>query len=301
MLKLRLSSDVPLTDALFASRLRGALIVPPNPDGRHENSFADCDAVVFFGQQRPRESEMEELLGAGRHVLLAAAPHWPIDRLDALLCSAKRAGRQLSVVNPERFLPSRQLIRQQIPDRIGNAALVRSHRWVPLTSHESSASCHGIPDAVIRDLDVALWLAGRPPTCLFALAVGTNGAVPDGPGFMQIHLGFDEGMALLDYCDRLPAGDGYGSLSVIGTSGAAHADDHQNGQLLYRGGAPRSLKTEESARQYASLVQDFVDALSARQDVLNDLTASTWRRVLSVVEAIRQSLATHQAVALEGR
>ena len=43
-------------------------------------------------------------------------------------------------------------------------------------------------------------------------------------------------MAMIDISTRLPEGDDYYSLSLVGANGSAYADDHYNMQLLYNGG-----------------------------------------------------------------
>ena len=106
-------------------------------------------------------------------------------------------------------------------------------------------------------------------------------------------------MALIDYSSTLPGGSGYQSLSVIGSAGAAYADDHQNTQLLYQGEHPRAVRTDEGVRQLVNLTQDFVDALQANRDLV--LSISSWRKTLSVVRAVKESLASRQAVAMENR
>ena len=69
-------------------------------------------------------------------------------------------------------------------------------------------------------------------------------------------------MALVDHCDHLPAGDGYHSLAVIGSAGAAYADDHQNMQLVFRGGHPQAIRTEEDdAAWLFLLLQEYVEVL----------------------------------------
>jgi hypothetical protein len=106
-------------------------------------------------------------------------------------------------------------------------------------------------------------------------------------------------MALVEYAGRLPPGDGYQSLSVIGSAGAAYADDHANMQLVYRGGRPQAVRTDEGAGHLAALVQEFVDALAAGRDTSGTVTA--WQRVWAVVDAVQRSLEARQAIALEGR
>ena len=106
-------------------------------------------------------------------------------------------------------------------------------------------------------------------------------------------------MALIDYTNRLPAGDDYVSLSVIGSSGAAYADDHQNMQLLYCGGHPKSLRVDERGRQFTSLVQEFVDGLNPGQDTSASVAA--WFQVLRMAQSVQQSLATRHAIELKGQ
>ena len=63
------------------------------------------------------------------------------------------------------------------------------------------------------------------------------------------------------YAETLPEGDGYFSLSLIGSAGAAYADDHHNTQLLYAGGHAAALKTGESEFEELAQLQEFVNAI----------------------------------------
>jgi predicted dehydrogenase len=87
-------------------------------------------------------------------------------------------------------------------------------------------------------------------------------------------------------------------VSVIGSSGAAYADDHQNSQLLYRGGPPQAFQAGEGTRHLAVMIQEFVDAIATNKDLSPTVTA--WRSVLSVVDAVRQSLVAHRAIDWKG-
>jgi predicted dehydrogenase len=260
----------------IAPRLRGAAIL------------ADAgDAVVFLGPVPPQAATIERLLAAGTHVLLAAESCLPADTLEALSAAAQRGGVHLEVVNPDRHLPSRQLIKQQLDQGVlGAVGLVRMHRWEPVGT--------ATPASLLCDLDVVLWLTGQSPEIVHAVEAGAGGR------FVQVHLGFaGGGMALLDYSDGLPAGAGYRSLSVIGSAGAACADDHHNMQLVYRGGCPQAVRTdEERAGPWAALVQEFVDTLHAG---LAPAGVPAWRPVFAVAVAVEQSLACRAAVRPEGR
>lgn len=257
-----------------AMRLRGASVV--SGDG--------YDAVMFLGPTSA--GDVETALAAQTHVLLVAEPCPPADVLEGFYAAARSAGVRFAAVNPDRYLPSRQLIRDQLPNRLGEPGLIRAHRWEPPSANES-----GLPDGLLRDLDVVRWLTGRQPDRVYAVE-----RHPEGGGrYVQVHLGFPGGgMALLDYTNRLPPGDGYQSLTVIAASGAAYADDHQTVQLLYRGGRPQAIKTEERARQFAAVAQDFVDALDDGRELASG--QAEWRAAFAVADAARRSLASGKAV-----
>jgi predicted dehydrogenase len=212
--------------------------------------------------------------------------------MEGLSSCARKYGVQFAVVNPDRYLPSRQLIRKQLPVPLGEPGLIRLHRWEPAAPHPS-----GLPDPLLRDLDLTLWLAGQRPNHVFAVEPKSDGVAGR---YVQVHLGFPGGaMAVLDYTDCLPPGDDYRSLSVIASSGAAYADDHQNVQLVYRGGHPQAMRTDERAGQLAAIAQDFVDAIRNRREPEGG--AAGWRDVFTVADALGRSLASGQAVPPEGR
>ncbi len=256
----------------IATRLRGATVVPWVP--------GDCDAVLIFGI-----APSEQLFGGGVPVMYVAEPCPPADAIEELFANARHFGAPFVVVNPDRYLPSRQLIKKQLAGPLGEPGLTRLHLWEP----------HSTDAPIIRALDVILWLAGRRPNRVYAVEQNEAGV----PGrFVQVHLGFpDGGMALLDYTNRLPPGDGYQSLSVIAASGAAYADDHQNAQLLYRGGNAQAVRTDERAGQLAAIAQDFVNALCTGRDF--SASATEWQSVFAGAAAVQKSLASGHAVELE--
>jgi predicted dehydrogenase len=265
----------------LASRLRGAVVeigsAPPE----------DCAAAVFAGTEQPEYRLIERWLSAGKHVLVAAAATPSPQLLEAV--SAHRGAGMLTVVNPDRYLPSRQLLRQQLDaGRLGEVGLVRVHRWESAGDHRTEPL--GLTPPLLRDLDLVCWLLGKQPERVYAAGQPER-------CFAQVHLGFPGGgMALVDYSGGLPAGDGYQSVTVIGSAGAAYADDHQNMQLVYRGGRPQAVHAEEGVRQLATLVQEFVDALQAGREPSGAMTP--W---CQLGDAVMRSLETHRAVDREGR
>ncbi len=203
----------------------------------------DCDAVaVLSGDVRPH-------LAVGRRVLLA-----DIDGLTPDLLGAPR----LSIANPDRHLPSRRLIHEKLDSGLGDPGLVRIHRWSP----------H--PLLPTRDIDTALWLMGRTPDIVHAVR---------SPGVAQIHLGFPGGGMALVAQAWGPALGAYASLSVIAANGAAHADDHPNHQLVFKGGVAHAVPCDEGDMATASMIQAFIDNTPTDRDA--------WRRVLDIVKEAR--------------
>lgn len=260
-----------------------------------------CSAVVVLGRIAVDFAAIENLLRGGRSVLLAFEPCCSWDVLQRLMDTAGRAGVQFSVVNADRYLPSRLVIRNQIPKKLGEIGLVRIHRWQS-RGCGSATACGDLPGPLVADLDLAVWLAGKLPNRVFSLqrrATDAREQTSAAMGrFLQVHLGFPEGMALIDFDNQLPEGGDYCSLSVIGSTGAAYADDHQNRQLLFRRGPPQAVCTGEGTKYFAEIVQEFVAALAANRDV--SATVTTWRTVFTIADAVNESLESGQAVSFEG-
>ena len=283
-----------------ATRLRGATIESCFDAFQTAAPPATSDAVLFVEPCPPQAELIERCLSSGKHVLLAAESWLSSDVLERLSVAARQAGVQLAVVNPDRFLPSRQLIRQQLDaGKLGEPGLVRVHRWEPATTENERLSLR-LPTPLMRDLELVLWLIGRPPNLVYAVEHVVNDRDTSRGRFVQVHLGFHGGgMALIDSADRLPPGEGYQSLSVIGSAGAAYADDHQNMQLVYRGGRPQAVRADEQSQPLTALTQDFADGLNASRDF--SVSVAAWRSVLTVADAVQRSLASRQAIPREGR
>lgn len=257
MIRLAVLGELEVPWQAIAARLRGVTLVW-TPTGEL------CDAALVCGAHG---ADLEPYLQAGKPVLLSA---------DA----AHGADPNLPVVNPERYLPSRQLIRQQLDaGKLGDPGMIRVHRW---TAAKDDA-------ALLRDLDLVLWYFGKQPNLVFALeTIGLN-----------IHLGFPGGgMALINHAHHLPVGERSYYLSLIGSSGAAYADEHQNMQLAYRGGAALAVRADEGVTAWVALVQEFAERVRSGQAAHGPDPA--WQSVLRVNDAVQESLRTKQAVAPKG-
>lgn len=68
-------------------------------------------------------------------------------------------------------------------------------------------------------------------------------------------------LAILDFALALPSGQSYDSLCLIGSKGAAYADDQNNTHLLYGGGHPAALVSGPGHLHIVREHQAFVDAV----------------------------------------
>jgi len=183
--------------------------------------------------------------------------------------------------------------------------LIRIHRWEAQRPDPSRDST-GLPMALIRDLDLALWYAGDLPRSVYATAVsGTHHPVHG--DVISVHLGFDGGaMALIDYSGCLPGGDGHQAVSVIGSSGAIYSDDHDNRQLVFDGGSARTLLADEGLACIVAMVQLFLARIASqapgrveaatREGPALESGLASFRSVRKLADLVSQSLQTGQAM-----
>lgn len=216
-----------------------------------------CDAVIVV---EATGDTVDALLAANKHVLLLDLAGLNRERIDAWSAQV-RSGQQFGIVNRDRYLPSRQLIRQQIERNLGTPGLIRLHRWAATLSEPP----------LLSDLDLVTWLMGQMPNVVYASKAD---------GLLHAHLGFPGGgMALLSHAAGPHLAAGYTSLSVIASSGAAHAEDHANRQLHFTDAGVQALPTGEQVA-LTPLAQSFVDAIEAKADVRAGLDA--WMRILDL-------------------
>jgi predicted dehydrogenase len=297
MIRLAATADAAVLKEL-ATRLTDATLDADGQFAPDRMLDVNHEAVLFLQSGRIESGLIEQCLSAKKHVLLMAQSWLTKDMLESLSAMARCNDVHLAVVNPDRFLPSRQLIGQQLTAGVlGRPGLVRLHRWES-QAETGDVKAPDLPTPLLRDLDLATSLYSQSPNIVYAVQGAANDQTKSSDCFLHVHLGFHGGgMALIDYTNRLPVGDDYVSLSVIGSSGAAYADDHQNMQLLYCGGHPKSLRLDERSRQIAALVQEFVDGLNANRDF--STTVAAWLHVLKLAQSVSQSLATGQAIELK--
>jgi len=148
---------------------------------------------------------------------------------------------------PWRFTPQAQSIRASLDDgQLGTPGLLRLHHW-----HPGAITM----DTQIAAIDLALWLFDATPNA-------THNATS--AGNRLFHLGFpDGGMAMIDF-SRIPAeGEGYHSLSLIGSRGAAYADDHRDRNLIFTGGAANAELPGCKNAFIQPMLEDFLASVIA--------------------------------------
>lgn len=209
-------------------------------------------------------------------------------------------GLHRCLASPARSAPSVRLMRQQLDSgRMGLPGLLRLHRW------QSVQDAGPVwPADWLCDLDLAIWMMGGPPDRVFATGPVTSAMTEAGGRqaetpreTLQLHCSWPGGaMALLDFSRRLPQGERYYSLMLIGSSGAMSLDDHQNRQLVFRSGVAETSLDEETIPAMAGMLQQFVDGVAAGDCSCLGSGSGHWADVLHLSKLAEQSATCGRAL-----
>lgn len=253
------------------------------------------DAVIVTTPASTRASLIEQAAGAGRHVLVEPPLAGTALETERLTAAAVSAGVRLMPAHGDRFRADSRAVRASL-DRgeLGRPGLLRIHDWSPAGGENGNASLRAL-----AALDLALWMFDGLPPHVFAAVQPRGAASLSEAEYLQFHLGFEGGgMALIDVTRALPAGDGYRSLALIGSLGAAHADDHHNAQLLYGGGRAQAVLTEPDESVPALVLSEFAAAIAEEREPA--VTGEDGAAVLRVAEAAASSWGAGAAFRLSG-
>ncbi len=196
------------------------------------------DAVVIHSRVPERRDLVGRAAEAGKHVLVDMPIGCSVEDTEAVIEACASAGVHLMVGGPLRRMPYQLAVRESLDaGKLGAPGLLRIHHWSTGAGGKAAdgqSADLAIAELTTEEIDLACWLFGAAPDAVYAVALGND--VSAGPVGVQLHLGFPAGgMALID-CIRSAseARDPYFTLTLIGSKGAAYADDHHNANLLFR-------------------------------------------------------------------
>ena len=270
---------------------------------RHANAI---DAVLIHSSSALHAAHAQQVARAGKHVFVDSPLALTTDDADRVIGACRTAGVRLMVGATMRFAPAQQAIRQALAaGKLGVPGLLRMHRWQPRTAAtqdqsppDTSHSESTVVADVSGEVDLAIWYFNAQPTHVYAVGRRPPDAARLDFDYVQVHLGFSRGgMALMDVSAALPEGKGYFSLSMIGSNGAAHADDHHNTHLLYRGGDAAAPIAEQGTQATLALLLEFVAAIQQERPPAVD--GADGRAAVRVAQAVGESLASGGVVRLD--
>ena len=253
----------------------------------------EFDAAVICSSHHHNPAVARLAAEAGKHLLVEAPVAQTLAEAEAIIAACHRAGVCFAVGQTLRFYPGNQTILDRISTRkLGEPGLWRVHRW----REKQSAAEPTLLERIYGDVDLAICVFGSQPTEVYALGCPS---ADQAASYVQLHFGFPAGgMAVLDFSGTLPPGPGYDSASLIGSTGAAYADDHHNTHLLYRGGNPAALISGQGSGHLLDELQAFVDATGEQREA--PVGGNACIRAHQVIEAVVRSLETGQVLHKQG-
>jgi predicted dehydrogenase len=299
--------DADIDSAERAATALGAPNAYPDMGELLAEDMDGFDAVVIDAPNRAHASLVKAAAILGKHVLVETPLALSSSDAEEVTSACRAAGVRLMVGAASRFVPATRVVKDSVDSgKLGQPGLLRIHRWEsrdtgdwPTLKAEAALDGGTVMGQVVRELDLATWLFGSMPTAVYATGRKQGVAGLPDHDYVQVHLGFpNDGMALIDYSAALPAGQGYSSLSLIGSTGAAYSDDHQNLNLLYRGGAPQGIDTGYGAQHVLAQLQEFVDAINEERDPI--ITGEDGIAAVQVAEAVQSAIASGRSAKLDG-
>ena len=280
-----------------AARTAGAAVRGGTLDELLDSAAETFDAVIITSPPETHAALVQRAAQAGKHALVEPPLAPTAGEAQQIAAAARAAGVRLMLAHPARFQADHRAVKDSLDDgELGRPGLLRIHQWFCATDGSERAAHAGL-----TALDLALWMFAGLPTHVYAVARPAQTTGLAAAEYAQVHLGFaGGGMALIDLAHTLPTGDGYDSLTLIGSLGAAYADTHHNVQLLYGGGHPQAVRTEPDESVVALMLAEFAAAIAERREPA--VGGADGHAALLVAAAVESSLAAAAALMLtEGR
>ena len=298
------TADADPVTAVAARVALGASASSATLDGllaAHADSF---DAVVVDAPVDCSAQIASKAAEAGKHVLVDTPIALSTAAADAVVDAAMGSGVRIMVGNLARYAPAGATVREALDSgELGEPGLLRIHRWEPLDTGSWPTLAQEQRSVVVRnlsaDIDLAIWLFGGLPTEVYATGRRVSHGGIDQPDYVQVHLGFDwGGMSVIDYSASLAQGPEYHFLSMIGSKGAAYADDHHNVNLVYGNGGTRAVGPGHGAGHILAQLQEFVDAVREGREPAT--TGVDGRHAVVVAQAAAESMCSGRTARLVG-
>ena len=240
---------------------------------RFSSRFCD-DATSAQALITNRVTDAIGAAGSGTHVLFDTPEILGAADCQSLAKASLESGVVVMPGNEWRFVPSVATVHSSLAaGKLGEPGLLRIHRW----KTDSSEMCER--SLLMADLDLAAWMFGQSPVSIY---------VARRPNYVQIHLGFEGGgMAIMDHSMGRPANTDYDSLSLIGSTGAAYADDHHNMNLVFGRSSPSAIRTDQGSTHLVGMLKEFLAAISESRPP--SVTLADTERALKTVGTITNS------------
>ena len=106
-------------------------------------------------------------------------------------------------------------------------------------------------------------------------------------------------MALLSAKCGLPGDTSYATVSLIGSHGAAYADDQLQMQVVYREAQPAACHDDERIPTLVALLNEFQHVVKERRGP--DAFLSSLQTVSRLADRVQTSLEVRQSISLESQ
>ena len=251
-----------------------------------ESPVDGFDGVVIHTDLESRADVTLRTARAGKHLLVESPIAKSSERARELIDAGHEYRVVLMAGHSARHEPSQVAIKKALSEgKLGDPGLLRIHLWRDSKVRDTYTSRE-----LIGGLDLAGWFFEALPNTIYAVSAD---------GLLQVHLGFEGGgMALIDYYSSLPEGGSYKSVSLIGSKGAAYADDHHNRNLLYVDGEPRAVNTGEGDFHLINQLSDFTDVVARAKELA--AVGESGLQALLIAEAAQASVESGASMVLAG-
>lgn len=251
-----------------------------------DGALDQFDGVVVHTDIATRAQVALQAAQSVKHLLVASPIAETEKQARELVDACRKNGATIMPGLSMRFEPSQVSIMRALSDgKLGDPGLLRIHLWQRLTDGGA-----GFSEEAVAASDLANWFFGSLPERVYAV---------EKSGTLQIHLGFDKGgMSIVDVVSSLPDGDSYESVSMIGSTGAAYADDHHNRNLLFSGGVPSAIVTGQGEFQLLRQLLEFASSIEEAR--APTVSGEDGIRALRVAEAAKNSAASGNALKAAG-